>query len=289
MSLGTITDIASAATELWAVYGVINIGFVMLYRTTGVLNFAQGQLVMFGAFLVQSFAATVGYASAIAISIPITFLMGVLIYYGVMRLFAGAAEFTKVIATLMVGIILEQLASIIWGPAYRSVSQPKDIGIHIGQGQLSVSTLVSLALVLLLAMALAVSLSRTVWGIEMRAVAQNERLAAFRGIRVNLLSAIAWGLVFGAATIGAIIYVRNASVSTSMASVGFAAFPALVIGGIDSIGGAIIGSAILGAVTATVSYYVDATIADAVSYALLLVVLFVLPYGIFGRAREERL
>ena len=289
MSVRDIVAILAAALELWAIYSIINVGFVLLYRTTGVMNFAEGQLVMMGAFLVQSIGASLGYGAGVGLSVLVSFALGILIYLGTMRFLAGAAEFSKVIGTFMVAIICDQVTGIVWGPEFRPVRQPGDLSLHVGGGSLPLSTLVALAAVLVLTLVLAVALKMSRWGIEMRAVAENENLAAYRGIRVHWLSAVAWGVVFCTATLGAVIYVRHAVVSPQMSVVGFAAFPALVIGGIDSLGGTIVGSAILGVVSAVMSYYVDATVADAVAYALLLVVLFTLPYGLFGRAKEQRL
>ncbi len=289
MSGAELIDVLGSAIQLTAVYGIVNIGFVYLYRTTGVINFAQGQMLMLAAMLIATLQPLVGYGGAIALSVTAMLLAGIVVYYAVARLLGGKRELTKVAVTFLLALGLTQIAGLAWGSGMRSVAIPAGGYLHVGGGLVPVASLVSLAGAGVLAFVLEGLLRRTYVGVQMRALAEDETLAAYQGMRRNALQAAAWAVAFVCAALAAAVYIERAPVVISMSDVGLSAFPAAVIGGMDNVGGAFVGAVLVALLESFMSLFFGGDVADAVSYALMLVVLVLLPYGLLGRQPSVRL
>lgn len=283
--------IASGVLQLSVVYWIVNLGFVYLYRTTGVLNFAQGQMLMLGSFLLVVFTEklSLGLGAAVSLLVVVSIVMGVLIYLFSMRYLRGASQYAKVIGTFMVSVILTQVVGLIWGVNSYVISVPRLAHLRVG-GQL-VPTLTIVTAIVLLAIIAAAQyfVTHARWGVAMRAAASNGALATYYGIRSVQLGAIAWAIAAVCASLGGLVYVENAPVVYGMAAVGFSAFPAAVVGGMDSVPGAIVGGLLVAAVQSVTAFYFGGALADAASFGLVIVVLVVRPYGLLGSSRSVRL
>ena len=289
MSGAELIDVLGSAIQLTAVYGIVNIGFVYLYRTTGVINFAQGQMLMLAAMLIATLQPLVGYGGAIALGVTAMLLAGIVVCYAVARLLGGKRELTKVAVTFLLALGLTQIAGLAWGSGMRSVAIPAGGYLHVGGGLVPIASLVSLAGAGVLAFVLEGLLRRTYVGVQMRALAEDETLAAYQGMRRNALQAAAWAVAFVCAALAAAVYIERAPVVISMSDVGLSAFPAAVIGGMDNVGGAFVGAVLVALLESFMSLFFGGDVADAVSYALMLVVLVLLPYGLLGRQPSVRL
>jgi branched-chain amino acid transport system permease protein len=275
---------------LAGVYAIANVGFVLLYKGTGVPNFAQGGLLMLGAY-VMSTSGLVGhsYWPALVLTCVVMGIVGALIYVFIMRWLLGAVEFEKVVLTFVVASAITQIIELIWGTSSRAVPVSSNHQFLLLGGHVAVQGIESTVVILVVIVGLMTVLSRTLLGLRMRALAENESLAVYRGIRVHRLSAIAWVIASVCAAVAGVTYAEVSSVSLSMADIGLLAFPAAVLGGLDSIGGTIIGALIIAAVLNLSQYYLGGVWGVVVEYAAMLLVLMVLPFGLFGSRSTRRL
>ncbi len=289
MSGAEFVDVLGSAVQLTAIYGVVNTGFVYLYRTTGVINFAQGQMLMLAAFVLAALQPVAGIAGGIVLTLGAMLLASLVVYYGFARLLSGKTELTKVALTFLLALGLTQVAGIVWGSGMRNVTIPAGGYLRIAGGLVPWASIVSLAGAAVLAFVLERLLRGTYLGVQMRAIAEDESLAAYLGMRRSALQAVAWAVAFVCAALAAVVYVERAPVVLSMSDVGLSAFPAAVIGGMDNVGGAFVGAVVVALAESFTALFLGGAAADALSYALMLAVLVALPYGILGRQPSVRL
>jgi branched-chain amino acid transport system permease protein len=287
--LTTVVNLIISATVLASIYALINVGFVLLYRTTGVINFAQGHFMLLGAFSMWALTQVLPYLVSLLITIVIIAALGAAIYLVLMRYLLGAKEFTKVITTLMLATILLQVPAVLWGTEVRILESPTSSVIHMPGAQIQVSDLLIVIEAAVVVIVLMLFVNRTVVGTRMRAVASDETLAIYAGIRVHWLAAIAWGLTGAGAALAGISYAQRSGVGLSIPAVGLGAFPAVIIGGMDSIGGSLIGGVIVAFVQTVTTYQFGVVYGEVISYLLMLGVLLVLPTGLFGSVEGRRL
>jgi branched-chain amino acid transport system permease protein len=287
--LTTVVNLIISATVLASIYALINVGFVLLYRTTGVINFAQGHFMLLGAFSMWALTQVLPYLVSLLITIVIIAALGAAIHLVLMRYLLGAKEFTKVITTLMLATILLQVPAVLWGTEVRILESPTSSVIHMPGAQIQVSDLLIVIEAAVVVIVLMLFVNRTVVGTRMRAVASDETLAIYAGIRVHWLAAIAWGLTGAGAALAGISYAQRSGVGLSIPAVGLGAFPAVIIGGMDSIGGSLIGGVIVAFVQTVTTYQFGVVYGEVISYLLMLGVLLVLPTGLFGSVEGRRL
>jgi branched-chain amino acid transport system permease protein len=273
-------------------YALLGMGYVLIYRATRVLNLAHGDLMVFGAFLFfQTLVVTGG-------SLPVSILaglagsaiMGALIYFGVMRPLAGYPVAVGVLATIALGIVLRSITTFIWS------GQTRYPGEHLGplgkpfelMAGLSISGIdVGIIAAAIVAMAgFPVLLQRASIGVEMRGVAENALLAAQRGINIHSINALSWAAATLMATVAGIFFALKVRLGPDIWYVGLAGFAPALIGGMDSLKGITIGALIVAAAEVLASRYIAPQIAMAAPFLVLLVALWIRPWGIFG-SREE--
>jgi branched-chain amino acid transport system permease protein len=156
-------------------------------------------------------------------------------------------------------------------------------------GTIGVSDIVSLIVVAAVVVATTVFIAKTVHGLRMRAQAENEMLAVYRGIRVHRISAGAWALACACAAIAGVTYGEISSVNLNLSSIGLVAFPAAIIGGLDSVGGTIIGAVIVAGIGTVGQYYLSGQWSTVFEYLIMLVIIIFLPRGLFGSKQLSRL
>jgi branched-chain amino acid transport system permease protein len=274
---------------LGAIYGMVNLGFVLLYRTTGVINFAQGSMMAVGAYALTSTVNHVPYGLGLFLSCALVAVICAASYYLLMRVFVGAGEFTKVIATLLLSIVVEQITFIVWGTGTRILPNPTtskvDIfghSVQLTQIIIVLSTFVAFALV-------ALFLNRTVNGLRMQQIAQNEVLATYGGVSLHALAGVAWLVTGVTAALAGIFFAQGASAGTGLAAIGLTAFPAAVIGGFGSFGGTLLGCFIVSYLQTFSSYHLSATWSDLLIWAVMVLFLVARPNGLFGRTVSGRI
>jgi branched-chain amino acid transport system permease protein len=282
-------DLFANVVLLSAIFALVNVGLVVLYRSTGVLSFAQGHLLMFGAYIMSTLQPVTGYWTALTVTVVVIAAMGLIIYVTTMRFMLGASEFEKVVMSFLVALVLTQIVAIVWGTQARSIYAPTDRVLSLGGGTLPWSSIISLFLAVGVVTALTLLVFRTVPGLRMRALAQNETLAVYSGMRVHRLSALAWVVAGATAAIAGVVYAQTSSVTFSLADIGLLAFPAAVLGGLKSIAGSLVGSIILATIFTLANYALGGVLGGSVVYLVMLAVLLVLPFGLFGRQTAQRL
>ncbi|MSP96053.1 MAG: branched-chain amino acid ABC transporter permease [Betaproteobacteria bacterium] len=276
---------------LASIYALISCGYVLIYRVSRVLSLAHGELMLLGAYALY---ATAGLFSghplvAIGVSALLAFAVGGLVYVLLMRRMTGEAVLAAVLATIALGILLRGTLVLVWGAQEQHplvVLGWVNASISIGAARISAA---SLALVLVTAAAylgLWLFLSYTRWGIRMRAAGQNPLLAAQRGIGLHGVYALAWGLAAFTGGMAGMLIACNSALDQTMVVIGLKAFPAALVGGLDSLAGALLGSIIVASAEVLLIHYVDPLLSDVVPFVVLLAMLIVRPWGLFG-SREE--
>jgi len=282
------------ALVLGSLYAVVGIGFVILYKATHVLNFAQGSLMLFGGFLFFTVNQNWGlpWPLAIAVSLVAMFILGGALYLAFFRRLVGAQEFTLVIATLGLSVLLLTVALIIWGPGTRTMPEQLSRSPLISLGNLNFSSIdvFSIVTALVVVGVLDAALRHTRIGIQMRAVADQPLLASLMKVDVNRMSAIAWGIASCCAGVAGVAYAMRLSVDpVGMHSLGLLAFPAILLGGLDSVRGVLAGGFVLALAQSGASFYLGGEWSEVTAYAVMLVVLLVRPRGFFGSRQAVRL
>ena len=276
---------------LASIYALISCGYVLIYRTSRVLNLAHGELMMLGAYGLFTTASLFGRhpLAAIAMSALLALVVGVLVYVVLMRRMTGESVLAAVLTTIALGILLRGAMVLVFG-AQEQHPLPllgfENASIAIGDARISA---VSLTLVLATAavyLGLWAFLRFTVWGIRMRAAGQNPLLAAQRGIGLHAIYALAWGLATLTAGLAGMLIACDAALDQTMMMIGLKAFPAALVGGLDSLLGALVGALVVADAEVLLIYYVDPLLSDVVPFAVLLAMLVFRPWGLFG-TREE--
>ncbi|HEY2298695.1 MAG TPA: branched-chain amino acid ABC transporter permease [Jatrophihabitans sp.] len=282
------------ALVLGSLYSVVGIGFVILYKATRVLNFAQGSLMLLGGFIFYTLNQDAGLSWPLAM-VASALAMGVLggaMYVLFFRRLVGAAEFTLVIATLGLSVLLLTVCLVVWGPGTRTLPDQLSRKSLISFGNLDFSSIdvFSIVLSVVVVVALDLALRHTRLGIKMRAVADQPLLASQLKVNVNRMSAIAWAIAAGCAGLAGIAYAMRLSIDPAgMTALGLLAFPAILLGGLDSVRGVLAGGFVLALAQSGAAFYLGGEWSNVTAYAVMLAVLLVRPRGFFGSRLAVRL
>jgi branched-chain amino acid transport system permease protein len=273
-------------------YALLGMGYVLIYRATRVLNLAHGDLMVFGAYLFWQALVTSGgnlTLSIMAAALGAT-LLGATVYLGVMRPLASYPVAVGVLATIALGLVLRTIVTVIWSaqtryPAELLGQTGRPIVLFAGASISGIDTLViAAAIIATIGFPLLLRLSTV--GIEMRCVAENAVLAAQRGINIHRINAFSWAAATVMATVAGIFFSIKARLGPDVWYVGLAGFAPALIGGMDSLKGVIIGAVIVAAAEVLAALYIAPQVAIAAPFLVLLVALWIRPWGIFG-SREE--
>ncbi|MGK5555189.1 branched-chain amino acid ABC transporter permease [Actinomadura kijaniata] len=277
-----------------AIYASLALALVLIYRFTGVVNFAQGELAMFATYIAWQFThAGVPFWLALALTLAVAFAGGMLIERVVIRPVEGAPELTVVIVTVGLFILVNAAAGWIWSFLIKDFPNPFPRGaLEAGGVGVAYSTLGVMGVVAAVMGLLYLLFRHTKIGLGMRAVAAGPESARLVGIRVGWTLALGWGL---AATVGAVSGVLVAPLlflePNMMGGVLIYAFAAATLGGFDSPAGAVVGGLVVGVAETLAGAYLDFVGSDlkvGVPLAIILGVLLLRPQGLFGRAAVER-
>jgi branched-chain amino acid transport system permease protein len=288
MSLQLIANIVVLA----AIYALVSAGYVLIYRVSRVLNLAHGELMMVGAYLLVATSGPFKGDPLLALALAAIggLIMGIAVYMVLMRWMTGEAVLAAVLITIALGILLRGLVILIWttqqfypGATFGWRNPPVPI---MPGAQISAASLAILVTTVLVYVGLFVFLQFTRWGVRMRAAGQNPLLAEQRGIRLHGVYAFAWGLSTFTASLAGMLMALDSGVESSMATIGLKAFPAALVGGLDSLLGAVLGALIVASAEIAAIQYVNPLLSDVVPFIVLLIVLAIRPWGLFG-SREQ--
>ncbi|MFF4796172.1 branched-chain amino acid ABC transporter permease [Streptomyces sp. NPDC001276] len=279
--------------SLGGTLSLVALGLVLAFRSTHTFNFAHGEFMLIPAFLVarwQTDQASPLWVAVLA-GLLVVAVIGVVFFRLVLKRLVGAPVFISVIATLGLSSILQGLVAIFFGFNQYSIRVPllPDGVIELAGARISRASIVLLVFSLLLAFAVAAGLKFTHVGTMIRAAGQNPLLASQGGIRVTRLYTVSWAIAAVLAGVAGITYGIQNVVSPSLSNVALIAFPAMLLGGLDSIAGAIVGGIGVGVLQGFVTTYAGGQLTDVITYLALLVVLLFLPHGILGMRQVTRL
>jgi branched-chain amino acid transport system permease protein len=276
---------------LASIYALIACGYVLIYRVSRVLNLAHGELMMLGAYLVLATAALFGNHPAIALgfAVLLSLVVGGLVYLLLMRKMTGEMVLAAILTTVALGILIKGVVVLIWSAQQQYPAQVLRVpnpSLSFAGAHISLWSAVLVSVNAATYAALFVFLRFGRWGTRMRAVGQNPLLAAQRGINLHGIYALAWGLSTLTGSLAGILMALDSGLTNNMPIIGLKAFPAALVGGLDSLAGAILGALIVAAAEVLLIYYVDPLLSDVIPFLVLIAMLVVRPWGLFG-TREE--
>ena len=288
-----VLQLSIAGVAIGCIYALIALGFVLIYKATEVVNFAQGDVMMLGAFVAFTFAELwhLPFAVAVLFAIVVLAVVGALFDRLLLRPIIGQPTFAAVMVTIGAGFVIRGVASMIpgWGTDTLALKAPYSDGV-VRVGELSIST-DHIAIILLtaaLCLVLWVFFKRTRVGIAMQASSQNQLAAYYMGIPVRRINTLIWAISAGVAAFAAVLLAPITFVHTNMGFIGLKAFPAAVVGGFGSIPGAIVGGLIIGLVETFAGFYLPEGFKDTAPYIVVLLVLVIRPSGIFAEMRRKK-
>jgi branched-chain amino acid transport system permease protein len=279
------------------IYALIAIGFVVVYKATGVINFATGELMMLGAFFAWTAmtAARLPFAAALLVAALASAAVGAAVERVVLRPLLGQRAISVIMVTIGLSSVFRGLAQIVWSGEYRNFPpifprKPVTLGPVVLPSRQAWPFLIALAAIALLA-----ALFRyTRTGTAMRATAGDQATAFGMGIDIRRMFSFSWMLAAVTAALAGIVIGTIGGISPQLGAVGLRIFPVVILGGLDSVGGALVGGVVMGVLENLAGGYLDplfpgAGVKDVVPFAALVLILMVRPYGLFGTRDIERL
>ena len=276
-------------------YALIALGFVLIYKATDAINFAQGEFVMFAGFLAAGAADIAGapfWVSAL-LAIAGMVVLGFGLERVVLRPLIGRPVIAVVMATIGLANVLRGSATMVFGAGNRSIEMPiGDEPIMLGPVMLSPVQLVGAGVSIVFLAVFTWFFLKSRVGIAMRAVADSQQVAMAMGIDVRRYFALAWAMAGIVSALGGVVWGAMLSVDNQLALVGLKVFPVVILGGLDSVLGAVVGGLIVGVTENLAAGYFDPYVGggtkDFAPYVLMIAALMIRPEGIFGRRRIER-
>lgn len=277
-----------------ALYALIALGFVLIYKASGVINLAQGEMVLLGAYigLTLTTGLKVPFLLGLLLSIAVSALVGMAIERVVLRPFIGEPPISIIMVTMGLSLLLRALMQAIWGTELRSFqglfsTEP----IRLGPVNIAEVFLWSFGAAVVLLVLLTLFFKYSLLGIAMRATADDEQAALSMGISVKRVLAATWAVAAMVAAVGGIFLGNIAGVNPLLTSYGLKVLPVAIVGGLDSIPGAILGGFLIGILENMAGGYLDSTwpgIKEVAPFAVLILILLIKPYGLFGKEIIER-
>lgn len=290
-----LLSLVLSGASIGLMYSLIALGFVLVYKATDAINFAQGEFVMLAGLIV---VVVLGFESAPLIA-AIVVVLAAMIGFGfglervVLRPLLGRPVVAVIMATIGLAAILRGLGPVIFGKEVRSISLPiGDDPITLGPASLPPIQILGAVVAILFFICFSWFFKKSRMGVAMRAIADNQQVAQAMGINVERYFALAWAGAGIVSALGGVIWGAMLGVDVQLALVGLKVFPVVILGGLDSIGGALVGGLIVGIVESLAAGYLDPYVGggtkDFAPYVLMILMLMVRPYGIFGRRQIER-
>jgi len=281
-------------------YALIALGFTIIFKASGVINFAQGQFLLVGAFVVSlaMFTWHVPFILALLLGMAVTALIGVLFERFALRRMIGRPPFTIIMVTIGLNVILLTLVTVALGAKLPRSPAPFDFAAaaHAGGIAFGSNALAAIGATALVCALLYVFFRYTRYGLAMRATAIDQEAALAVGISISRVYALAWALAVAIATLGGVFLAANNPIfDASLGNTALVAFPAIILGGLDSIPGAVVGGLAIGVIYELAQGYSSQLPAGLgtgfyviVPYLVMIVVLLMRPYGLFGTRKVER-
>jgi branched-chain amino acid transport system permease protein len=292
--MGAVLEHLVIGLAVGSVYSVIALGFVLIYKATGIFNLAQGSLMALGAYICYIFSVTLGlpFWLAVVLTLVTAFVLGMLFEVAFLRRMIGQPHLSILMVTIGIYLLVRGIILVIWG--VYSLSLPTYLptqSIHILGTSLQPIFMLAVAAAIILFTIFILFFKFTSIGVAMRATQDNQQVAKSVGISVKTVFGVSWAIAAMTAAVGGIIVGTLLSIGYSLDDYGLKVMPAIILGGLESVPGALVGGIIIGIVEHFASAYLGSTfigIEEVVPYIILLIILLIMPYGIFGLKRIER-
>jgi branched-chain amino acid transport system permease protein len=293
-------QIAFAGLALGARYALVALGFVIIYKATSVINFAQGGLLALGAYLTYALvndASLPFWAGALCAVLAVA-ITGAIIERLVLRRMVAQPVYAVIMITIGLLIIIDQVIAVAWGPDAKNLSNPWGVDtVDVGGVEMAVRDLWTIGLAGAVLAAFFAFFRFTDWGVAMRATAYDPEVALANGISARKVYALSWAISGGLAAIAGItIAAQPAALAPQIGFVALLAFPAMIVGGLDSPAGAVVGGVIIGWTQAFTAAYQDdvapwlgSNFSSVMPFVVMIVILLVRPYGLFGTPEVRRI
>ena len=276
-------------------YGLIALGFVLIYKATSVLNLAMGEFMTLGAFICFTVLTEIKapFSLALLLTLAAAIVLGIVVERLILRPLIGEPIISVIMITIGLGVILRGLIYMIWTPTFRNFPQifppePLDLSFAVVPSGLLWGFV--FAIIGTIAFLLIFKFSRT--GVAMRAVASDQQAALSMGISVRWVFALAWCFGAMAAVLGGIVIGNISGISVYMGDIGLKVLAVIILGGLDSIGGAVLAGFIIGILENLTGLYIDPLVGggakDVAPFFILVLILMIRPYGLFGKQLIER-
>jgi branched-chain amino acid transport system permease protein len=295
MDISILIQVIVAGLATGGVYGLIALGFVLIYKATSVLNLAMGEFMTLGAFICFTALTMIHFPFWIAFFITVVFaiLLGIVIEPLILRPLIGEPIISVIMVTIGLGAILRGLMYMIWSPNYRAFPQifpPKPLNLGFAVVPSGLLWGFIFAVITTIFFIFIFKFSRT--GVAMRATANDQQAALSMGVSVKRVFALSWSFGAVAAVIGGIVIGNISGINVYMGDIGLAVLSVIILGGLDSIGGAILGGFIVGILQNIAGLYLDPLVGggakEVAPFFIVLLILLIRPYGLFGKVIIER-
>ena len=267
------------------------LGFVLIYKATGVINFAQGEFLLVGAYMFYTAFVVLNLPLVVAVvfGVVVATLIGVLVERLILRPMVGENPISIIMVTIGLSSLLNALVQAFYGTSPRRQPSILPTGsVEFLGATVPVNRLAAIAIAAVVLTAFTQFFRRSRHGIAMRAVADDQQAAMTMGISVRRIFAMAWALAGVSALIAGVLVGDISAVDQNIAAFGLLVFPVVILGGLDSVPGTIIGGLTIGLLKQFTAGYLDPGLATVIPYIVLVLILLVRPYGIFGETRIER-
>ena len=292
-----LLQLAVTGFALGMVYALVAIGFVIILKCSDAFNLAQGHFVMIGGYLGYTFLVTYGLPiwATLILAIGVAIVMGLLIERLTLRPLMGQSDLAVIMMTIALFTVLEGLATLIWGAEYKTYhGLLPTLDFKLGQISIPPESLIGLLVSFVCVTLLLILFRYTKIGLAMRATAEDLQVVQSVGIRATTVYAVSWVIACVVGVIGGILLGGVSGVSIHLSEIGLKAFAVVLLGGVNSIGGAIIAGIILGVLENVAAGYLDPLLpggglAQVFPFIIMIVVLIFKPHGLFGLVRIERI
>lgn len=283
-------EFVATVAILTCTYALLAAGIVILYKAGRVVNFAHGEIAIVGGYVFYSSGMMAGEMSpwlAVLGAVVFSIITGAFIYAAMMRRVVGEPFYVAILVTVGIAIVLKSAIIVIWRAQHLTI----DVGVApairlAGGATLSYMDVASIALTIAFFVGLYLFFTFTRLGVQFRGTAENPLLASQRGVNVNLVLSMAWIIAVLAATLSGVLYGGRAFLSAESVTIGLAGLTAALVGGLDSLRGAIIGAFVVALAQYLTVRLIDPVLSEALPFLILLVVMSIRPWGLFGTVEE---
>ncbi|WP_058248867.1 branched-chain amino acid ABC transporter permease [Tropicibacter naphthalenivorans] len=275
------------------IYGLVALGFVLIYKASEGVNFAQGDMMMLGAFIALGLGNEgqlgLSFWLAVPLAIALMFGIGWTVERVVVRQLFGQPQFALVILTIAMGFVFRFIAGSIWGYSPLVLETPfAGVNLSLGGVVISLADLIAIVVTLVLTVALWAFFAFTKVGLAAQASSQNQMASYIVGVPVMKINALTWGLSGAVATVAGVLYATRGAIDPNIGLLGIKAFAAAVIGGLGSLPGALLGGLLIGIIEPIAGRYAPGELAIMSPYILMLVVLVTRPGGLFAQIHMKK-